>query len=363
MTKTYQQILEQIDAIDPVAYAKTRNHLSGAVTKLSPYITRGVITLPAIRDRLLERHSSKDCEKLIQELAWREYFQNVWWEKGDEIFADLRFERDDWRHDGLVTSLVDGTTGVEVLDAGIQELYETGYMHNHLRMWVASVSCNLAKAHWHNMGKWLYYHLHDGDLASNFLSWQWVAGTSKSTPYTMNQKLINGCGDVNQVRSMLTYDRDRMLDQPLPEVLEAQQSFDLQATYPEVPKLDSVAGATVCLYTPWTLDPTWQSDELARRILVIDPAWFDRFPVSVSVMDFIVEQGRMVIDGLEIFVGQPGDLPGFAQAGGAAARHHQTCTHWPASIEFDETPKLFPHVSRYYKSFMAYWKAAEKSQR
>jgi len=339
MTKTYQQILEQIDAIDPVAYAKTRNHLSGAVTKLSSYITRGVITLPAIRDRLLTKHAAKDCEKLIQELAWREYFQNVWWEKGDEIFADLRFERDDWRHDGLVTALVDGTTGVEVLDAGIQELYEIGYMHNHVRMWVASVSCNLAKAHWYNTGKWLYYHLHDGDLASNFLSWQWVAGTSKSTPYTVNQKLINGCSDVNQIRSILTYDRDRMLEQPVPEVLEVHQSFDLQATYPEVPELDSVAGATVCLYTPWTLDPTWRSNEPARRILVIDPAWFDRFPVSVSVMDFIV------------------------QAGGAAARHHQTCTYWPASIEFDETPKLFPHVSGYYKSFMAYWKAVEKSQR
>ena len=192
-TKTQTELLEMIDAIDPIAYAKTRNHLSGAVTKLSPYITRGVITLPQIRDRLLQNHSEKDCEKLIQELAWREYFQEVWWDKGGEIFSDLRFSRDDWRHKELITALVEANTGVEVLDQSIKELYKTGYMHNHTRMWIASVACNLGKAHWYEMGKWLYYYLADGDPASNFCSWQWVAGTSKSEPYTCNQELINGC--------------------------------------------------------------------------------------------------------------------------------------------------------------------------
>jgi deoxyribodipyrimidine photo-lyase len=132
--RSYAEILDMIDEIDPVEYAKTRNHLSGAVTKLSPYITRGIIPLPLIRDRLLEKHAVKDCEKLIQELAWREYFQNVWHEKDDEIFADMRFPRDDWRHAGIVSAIADAATGVEVLDEGIKELYETGYAHNHMRM-------------------------------------------------------------------------------------------------------------------------------------------------------------------------------------------------------------------------------------
>ena len=364
MVKTIEEINAQIDAIDPREYAKTRNHLSGAVTKLSPYITRGVITLPAVRDRLLERHNKKDCEKLIQELAWREYFQEVWWEQGDVIFSDLRFTREDWQHNELVTSLVDANTGVEVIDVGIQELYDTGYMHNHLRMWVASVACNLARAHWYEMGRWMYYHLRDGDPASNFLSWQWVAATSKSAPYTVNQKLINGCSDVNQVRSILTYDRDLMLDQPVPEVLEAHQPFALTTAYPDTTVTDSVAGQSVVLYTPWTLDPSYKSvDASVRRILVVDPAWFDQLSVSESVMNFIIEQGKAVMPSLEIFVGAASDIAGMTEAASVHARAHQTNRNWVTIADLDPTPKLFPAVEGYYKSFFAYWKQVEKSQR
>lgn len=367
MVKTWQEIQALIDAIDPVAYAKTRNHLLGSVTRLSPYITRGVITLPQIRDRLLQRHTVKDCEKLIQELAWREYFQNVWWDKQDGIFTELRFSRDDWQHQELVTALVEGTTGVEVLDTGVRELYQTGYMHNHLRMWVASVACNLAKAHWYQMGRWLYYHLIDGDPASNFLSWQWVAGTSKSAPYTVNQKLINGCSDVSQVRSILTYDRDLMLAQPVPDELTPYQAYDLVTTYPAATVTDSVAGESVVLYTPWTLDPTYHPDGMdgaaVGRILVIDPAWFDRLPVSKRVMDFIIDQGTAVIPDLQVYVGQAADMPGITDAATVSAQAHQTNQDWTVVATLESVPKLYPEVTGYYKSFMAYWKAVEKSQK
>jgi deoxyribodipyrimidine photo-lyase len=358
--KTQTELLEMIDAVDPVAYTQTRNHLSGAVTKLSPYITRGVMTLPQIRDRLHQKHSAKDCEKLIQELAWREYFQEVWWEKGDQIFSDLRFSRADWRHEELATVLVEANTGVVVLDEAIKELYETGYMHNHARMWVASVACNLGKAHWYPMGRWLYYHLADGDPASNFCSWQWVAGTSISKQYTVNQKLINGCSDHKQIRSILTFDRDSMSDQPLPDVLEPHHTFDLTTSYPEATATDNVSGEAVVLYTPWTLDPTYQPDQSTRRILVIDPIWFDRLPVSDLVMNFILEQGKTVIAGLEVFVGAAADIPGIQEATSVHARSHQTNVTWSAYTTLEAAPKLFPQISGYYKSFFAYWKACEK---
>lgn len=361
--KTLPELLKIIDAIGPVAYAKTRNHLSGAVTKLSPYITRGVITLPQIRDRLLQNHSAKNCEKLIQELAWREYFQEVWWEKGDAIFSDLRFSRDDWRHEELVTSLIEANTGVEVLDQSIRELYVTGYMHNHARMWVASVACNLAKAHWNSMGRWLYYHLADGDPASNFCSWQWVAGTSKTDPYTVNQKLINGCSDHNQIRSILTFDRETMLDQPLPDILETHQPFELTTTYPESTVTTSVSGEVIVLYTPWTLDPTYRSKETDRRIVVIDPVWFDRLPVSDLVTNFILEQGKAVIENLEVFVGDVTDIPDINTAASVHARSHQTNQAWSQFADLETPPKLFPQVTGYYKSFFAYWKAVEKSSK
>ena len=188
---SYSEILEQIDTIDPTAYAQTGNLLDGAVTKLSPYISRGIVTLPQVRDRLLTNHSAKDCGLLLQELAHREYFQNVWWEKDDEIFADLHCQRDDWIHNDLVTALIDANTDISTIDTGIKKLYDTGYMHNQLRLGVATIACNIAGAHWYNMGRWLYYYLIDGDLATNFLSWQGVAGISIEQRKIINQALIN----------------------------------------------------------------------------------------------------------------------------------------------------------------------------
>lgn len=355
--RSYAEILELIDEIDPVAYAATRNHLSGAVTRLSPYITRGILPLPLIRDRLLARHPATDCEKLIQELAWREYFQQVWWAQEDEIFTDLRFPRDDWRHAGIVSAIANASTGVDVIDTGVKELYETGYMHNHLRMWVASVSCNLAYAHWHSMGKWLYYHLLDGDLASNFLSWQWVAGTSVSKRYTVNQALINTCSTYQQAESILSYEREQMTSLPTPDILEAFEEEQLETIYPQLDPIMTISGATVCLYTPWTLNPQWRPDVSDRRILVIDPTWFDRYPVSELVLDFIIRQGKIVIPHLEVHIGRVEDIHGIDDAV-AYTLLHQTNRTWP--VIFDHSELLFPAVTGYHKSFFAYWKEVER---
>jgi deoxyribodipyrimidine photo-lyase len=354
--RSYQEILEQIDAIDPVEYAQTRNHLNGAVTRLSPYISRGVITLPFVRDRLLENHSQKDSEKLIQELAWREYFQNVWWEKVDDIFSDLRFKRQDWKYDGLVSAIVSASTGIRAIDEAVVELYDTGYMHNHVRMWVASIACNLAGAHWHSMGQWLYYNLIDGDLASNFLSWQWVAGTSVNKRYTVSQDLINACSDSKQTDTWLAIERDDLLTMAIPDQLKISETAVFTMEYPET-DIDTVSGAEVGLYTPWTLDPTWRQPEPMRRILVIDSQWFDRYPVSQNVLDFIIRQGQTVIPELEVYAGDIQALPGIDDAS-IYFKNHQTNQHWPGYR--DQVERLFPNVTGYYPSFFKYWQTVKK---
>jgi len=356
---SYQEILDHIDSIDPVAYAKSRNYLSGAVTQLSPYITRGVITLPQIRERLLARHPAKDCEKLLQELAWREYFQNVWFAKGDAIFADLRFPRVDWRHEELVSALVSAETGIDVVDEAVKDLYTAGYMHNHARMWVASIACNIACAHWLPMGKWLYYYLYDGDIASNFLSWQWVAGTSVNKQYTVCQSLINTFSDQSQPHTWLSVEREATLSMSLPSILETHEPFHLSTPYPTLPDLVSVSGTDICLYTPWTLDPMWRTDVSACRILVIDPVWFDRFPVSEDVLDFIIRQGQTVMPDLEIWIGQADALPGFAEASHVYAKQHPTNQSWP--VTFDGRELLHPHAVGYYPSFFKYWSTVTRS--
>ena len=80
------EILNRVDVVDPVAYGSTRNFVDGAVSYLSPYISRGVISTKLVMSKTLERgHSPYKVEKFIQELAWRDYWQQVWIAKGDEI--------------------------------------------------------------------------------------------------------------------------------------------------------------------------------------------------------------------------------------------------------------------------------------
>ena len=85
-TTAINEILALPGKIDPVQYAKTRNNLDGSVSRLSPYISRGVISLPFIFATIRERYSLEDSMKFLQELTWREYFQRVWENKGEEIF-------------------------------------------------------------------------------------------------------------------------------------------------------------------------------------------------------------------------------------------------------------------------------------
>ena len=83
-----------------------------------------------------------------------------------------------------------GATGVPAIDQAVRELYATGYLHNHARMWLASYVVHLRKVHWRAGADWLYGHLLDGDLASNHLSWQWVAGTGSHKPYLFNAENV-----------------------------------------------------------------------------------------------------------------------------------------------------------------------------
>ena len=177
----YNSILDRINKVHPVKYAKTRNFINGDVTYLSPYISRGIISSKQVLDAILAKgYKTYEIEKFIQELAWREYFQRVWQEIGNDIWADIKHPQPDYVHSKMLTAINNSTTGIEAIDDKINELYETGYMHNHIRMYIASITCNVGKAHWLQPATWLYYNLLDGDMASNNCSWQWTAGSFSS---------------------------------------------------------------------------------------------------------------------------------------------------------------------------------------
>ena len=185
---TLQAAHERIKAVRPQEYARTRNALDGAVTRLSPYLTHGFVSLPEVHAGVASSYPLDDQHKFVFELGWRAYFQHVWSHVGAGIHQSL--------HEGLMPEsayaqalpddIAQARTGVPAIDCAVRELYATGYLHNHARMWLASYVVHLRKVHWHVGAEWLYSHLLDGDLASNHLSWQWVAGTASSKPYVFN---------------------------------------------------------------------------------------------------------------------------------------------------------------------------------
>ena len=179
--------------IDPVAYAKTRNFLDGNVTKLSAYIRHGVLSLGEIREYVLKRvKNPNDANKLIQELAWRDYWQRLYvklengiWQNQEEyktgyLPADYTAK--------LPEDITTGTTGLVCIDSFSQELRTTGYLHNHIRMWLAAYIIHWRRVEWQAGAKWFLQHLLDGDPASNNMSWQWVASTFSHKPYFFNRE-------------------------------------------------------------------------------------------------------------------------------------------------------------------------------
>jgi deoxyribodipyrimidine photo-lyase len=176
--------LARVAAIDIAAYERSRNRLDGAVTRLSPYLTHGVLTAPEVIASLQAR-GAQPRDKIVFELAWREYWQHVWRHLGDGIFRSTRAEpaRPDCYDVALPADVIEARSGVPAIDAAVRALYAGGYVHNHARLWLASYLVHVRKVRWQAGAAWLHGHLLDGDLASNSLSWQWVAGTFASKPY------------------------------------------------------------------------------------------------------------------------------------------------------------------------------------
>ncbi|MDH5338529.1 MAG: deoxyribodipyrimidine photolyase, partial [Rubrivivax sp.] len=178
----------RIAAVRPAAYARTRNAIDGAVSNLSPYITHGFVSLADVLAGVTSRHALDVQHKFVFELGWRAYFRQVWQHRGDGILNSLHEGPlpDDAYVRVLPADIREACTGVPVVDAAVRALYASGTMHNHARMWLASYVVHVRKVHWRAGADWLVGHLLDGDLASNHLSWQWVAGTSSRKPYLFN---------------------------------------------------------------------------------------------------------------------------------------------------------------------------------
>lgn len=189
----YAAAQQELAKIDPIAYGKTRNFLSGSVTRLSPYIRYGILSLREVREYILERvENPDDAYKLINELGWRDYWQRLYAKLGKDIWEDLAeyktgYQSEQYKSD-LPEDIPQGTTGLFCIDSLSNELRASGYLHNHGRMWLAAYIVHWRHIKWQAGAKWFLQHLLDGDPASNNLSWQWVASTFSHKPYFFNRE-------------------------------------------------------------------------------------------------------------------------------------------------------------------------------
>jgi len=131
--------------IDAPAYAKSRNHLDGAVSRLSPFIRHGVLSANTVRNYGLDKTSKGASERFLQQLAWRYYWQRLYRQNPNWIWNNI-------------------------------EGYKTGF----------EPFCHWRRVKWQAGARWMMKHLLDGDPASNNLSWQWVASTFANKPYFFN---------------------------------------------------------------------------------------------------------------------------------------------------------------------------------
>lgn len=170
------------------AYASARNYDRGPadrtnVSVLAPYIRCRLVTEEEVLRAVLARHVVSTAEKFVQEVFWRTYWKG-WLESRPAVWHDYRRALDaciaGLANDADLARMHDdalsGSTGIDAFDAWSRELAATGYLHNHARMWFASIWIFTLRLPWELGADFFMRHLLCGDQASNTLSWRWVAG-------------------------------------------------------------------------------------------------------------------------------------------------------------------------------------------
>jgi len=357
-TTDYHEILKLIDCIDPKKYGKTRNFCDGAVTQLSPYVSRGVISTRQIAKAILKKgYKPYEIEGFLRQLAWRDYFQHVWIAKPTEIDDDLKQHQRAVSHYLIPEAIVSAHTSIDAIDRAIKDLYSFGYIHNHIRMYIASVCCNVAGSHWRYPAQWMYYYLLDADWASNALSWQWVAGCFSHKKYFANQENINKYWYTHQKDTFLDIPYDAFATMTLPDVLKSTAHLSLHTTLPPSDTLIIDPRLPIYIYTFYNLDVEWDSSILANRILLLEPSFFNRYPVSEATINFIIALSKNIKD-IQIIVGEFDAVFNPSLHAQIRYKEHPAFSHFKGHKCHRDW--MFEHVSGYYPSFFSYWKKCQK---
>ena len=216
-----------------VAYAKGRNFDLGAnehcnVSALSPWLRHRSILEEDVLRATLQMHNIRTAEKFIQEVFWRGYFKG-WLEHRPEVW--LRYKKNVVKYVDLLESdaglarryvtAINGETGIDCFDAWASELVKTGYLHNHARMWFASIWIYTLELPWELGADFFYRHLLDGDPASNTCSWRWICGL-----HTTGKTYLARAANIEQFtegrfnpEGQMASDAPALSEPPLPDLI------------------------------------------------------------------------------------------------------------------------------------------------
>jgi deoxyribodipyrimidine photo-lyase len=348
--------------------------------------------VPEVIAQLAGRTNIGWQDKFSFELGWREYFHHVWRLLGEDIWQSQRRPpaADAVTYaEAMPEDIATATTGVAIIDDQVRELYNSGYLHNHARMWIASYVVHIRKVDWRVGARWMYGHLLDGDLASNTLSWQWVAGTWTGKPYLFNAENVAKYApgfDHSETAIDCTYGTLEQIARQRPAMPEApQKRAQLSAVVPPalvtpaqiaviahergLAVVDSLPANFVgTLLHPWAL--RWPAREQNRvqtispAIGLIVPEFHDVFPWSAQRWNFVLQAMRECCDQVWIVgeVSKP--------ALGTICVRHTLNPHYAdfiaACVATGATstaaPRAFIDPDKFHRSFSSFWHLASKQK-
>jgi deoxyribodipyrimidine photo-lyase len=383
-------IAARLQAVVPNNYARSRNALDGAVTGLSPYLTHGMLSVTDAARAVHARYPLSFEDKLVFEFGWREFFAHVWQnaaQNGDAVLQDLGGSAPWSGHyaASLPDDIRQARSGVPAIDNAVRILYATGYLHNHIRMWLASYVVHVRKVDWRVGADWLYAHLLDGDLASNHLSWQWVTGTFSSKPYLFNAENVRKYAPSNAQAAWdssgtaidISYEAMDILARQRPgrgaefgpregvqepALYASPDSAWLvqdgqQSAQQVIDAIDGNSGKVLALIHPWSLSPRKGN---ALRLGVIDLPAHALLPWSAKRWQFVLAAMAQVTDAIWI-----GDLStlrlplgSVVQAQATQFPHYREALADLASLT--AVPRLLPEPNMACRSFSKFY---ERSRR
>lgn len=192
---SFEDLQSLLSRLNPIHYGQDRNYLNGSVTHLSRYISSGLLSTSECIDICIHHFGVDASIPLIKQLAWRIYFKHKLFHYPHAPYQNIGNYKtglqDEEYSKQLPDDIMSATTPNKVLNVFIQTLIDTGYLHNHARLYLASYIVHFRRIHWKVGADWMFNHLVDADIASHYCSWQWVASTGSSKPYIFNLENIS----------------------------------------------------------------------------------------------------------------------------------------------------------------------------